>query len=96
MVTDRRDSLSVHTNAHAAMVAGASPVAAAALISGASSRRPPVTTIRRPVYATLIDGPRGVRGDRRQSRRTPVLPASGASPVTARLDRALGELRGHV
>jgi len=56
-----------------------------------------VTAIRcLPACAIVIAAPRRVRGDRRQSRGIPVLPASGTAPVAARLERALGQRCGRV
>src|SRR6185437_16477383 len=46
-----------------------------------------------PACAIAIAGPRRVRGDGRQPRGIPVLPASDAPPVAAGLDRALGHIR---
>jgi hypothetical protein len=49
-----------------------------------------------PAYAIVIDAPRGVRGDGRQSHGVPVLPASDAPPGATGLERALGQSRGRV
>jgi hypothetical protein len=55
-----------------------------------------LTAFRAPPYAIVIDGPRGVCGDRRQPRGIPVLPAPDAPPVAAGLDRVLGNRRGRM
>ena len=43
-----------------------------------------------------LDDPRGIRGDGRQPRGIPVLPAPDALPVPAGRERTLGQRRRHV
>src|SRR6185295_19749664 len=49
-----------------------------------------------PAFAIVIDTPRSVRRDRRQSRRIPALAAPDALPASAGLERALGGRRRRV
>jgi len=49
-----------------------------------------------PACAIMIDAQRRVRRDSLQSRGIPMLPASDAPPVAARLERAPGQRRGRV